>query len=352
MNLKDIRNRIDHLDLQLVALLHQRMEYALQAGKHKDAVFDPSREEAILKNVTAKGSAVLEAPFIVNLFHSIIANSKRLQEKKLKLVGFQGEHGAWSEIAIQQFGYEMVPMPCFEFGDVFSGVARQELDFGVVPVENSLEGSVNEVNDLLIGTDLFIVGEVVLPIHHNLLALPGSDHRDIRSVYSHPQALAQCRAFLTRNKLEPRPFYDTAGAARWLRHEGPRTSGVIASKLAAGIHGLEIVKENIEDHPDNATRFVLLSTQPAGGQTNKCTIAFSTKHRVGALFDILRIFAEDKINLTRLESRPDRTAPGTFGFLLDFQGRPDNPAVLGMLERVKGLTVKFKNLGFYPEATQ
>ncbi len=350
MNLKEIRNKIDHLDIELIALLHQRMEYALQAGKHKNAIFDPSREKTILDTVSSKGSALLESSFIIEVYRSVIGNSKKLQEKRLKLVGFQGEHGAWSEIAIQEFGYEMVPIPCFEFGDVFAGVAKKELDFGIVPVENSLEGSVNEVNDLLIGTELNIVGENIVPIHHNLLALPGSDHREIRTVYSHPQALAQCRAFLQRNRLEPRPFYDTAGAARWLRHEGPRTAGVIASALAADIHGLEIVKENIEDHPDNATRFVLLSERMETNGANKCTIAFSTKDRVGALLDVLRIFAEYKINLTRIESRPDRMYPGTFGFLLDLQGSPDDPLVSEALTRVKEMSVKFKNLGFYRES--
>lgn len=350
MTLMDIRNNIDHLDMQLVALLRQRMEYALQAGKRKDSVFDPTREEAILARVSSNESAVLEGGFIRELYGSIILQSKKLQAKKLRLAGFQGEHGAWSEIAVQRFGVDMVPIPCFEFEDVFSGVMRHEFDFGVVPVENSLEGSVNEVNDLLISANVHIIGEEIVPIHHNLLALPGSDHRDIRTVYSHPQALAQCRSFLLRNKLEARPFYDTAGAARWLRYEGPRTAGVIASSLAANIHGLEIVKERIEDHPDNVTRFVLLSTQPTDKEADKCTIAFSTTDRVGALLDVLTLFARSRINLTRIESRPDRAAPGAFGFLLDFQGRKDDPAVGATLEAVAGVTLKFKNLGFYPEA--
>jgi prephenate dehydratase/chorismate mutase len=352
MNLKDIRSNIDHLDAQIVGLIHQRMEYALQAGKHKDVVLDQSREEAILRNVVSMASAMVDKKFLQKVFSAFIEQSRTLQEKRLKLVGFQGEHGAWSELAVHEFGGAMVPIPCFEFGEVFSGVAKHELDYGVVPVENSIEGSVNEVNDLLLDTDLRIAGEAVIPIHHNLLALPGSDHREIRTVYSHPQALAQCRAFLSRNKLEPRPFYDTAGAARWLRHEGQRTAGVIASSLAAHIHGLEVVKERIEDHPDNATRFVLLSREPAEGRVDKCTVAFSTKHRVGALLDILRLFAEQKINLSRIESRPNRKDPGAFGFLLDFLGSPDDPAVGRTLEDVEKVSVRFKNLGFYPAASR
>jgi prephenate dehydratase/chorismate mutase len=351
MNLREIRSKIDHLDTQIVNLLHQRMEYALQAGKHKKAVCDLSREEAIIKNVTLKESAVVDSSFIKNIFGAIIVKSKELQEKNLKLVGFQGEHGAWSELAIHKLGRDMVSIPCFEFGEVFSCVANKELDFGIVPIENSIEGSVNEVNDLLLETDLKIVAEVEIPIHHNLLALPGSDYREIQTVYSHPQALAQCRSFLSRNKLEPRQFYDTAGAARWLRYEGQRSTGVIASNLAADIHGLDIVKENIEDHHDNTTRFVLLSTEKSNGQGNKCTVAFSTKHQVGALFDILRVFNDSKINLTRIESRPIRKNPGVFGFLLDFQGKPTDPNITNALERVTAMTFEFKNLGFYRGAS-
>jgi prephenate dehydratase/chorismate mutase/prephenate dehydratase len=306
----------------------------------------------VLRNVTGKASPLLEKPFILYLYEKIISESKELQHRGLKLVGFQGEHGAWSEIAVHTLGKEMVPIPCVEFSDVFAGVTNHQFEFGLVPIENSIEGSVTEVNDLLVETELNIVGEAVIPIHHNLLALPGTTNQEIRAVYSHPQALGQCRAFLTRNKFEPRPYYDTAGAARWLAHEQQRSAAVIASRLAAELHGLEILKENIEDHAQNATRFVLLSSQPRTGPANKCTIAFSTEHRVGALYDVLKIFAESKINLSRIESRPIRKNPGAFAFLLDFQGSPDNPAVQQTLQRVQATTIMFKNLGFYPEASK
>lgn len=353
MNLKEIRSNIDRIDQQLPILLRQRMEYALQAEKHKDDAQDLAREESVFEKVTAKSSSLLDKSFLSDLYKLILAESKKLQARHLKLVGFQGEHGAWSEIAIHAFGSEMAPIPCLEFRDVFACVANHDLEFGVVPVENSIEGSVTEVNDLLVEADLKIVAEAVIPIHHNLLALPGTNHQEIRSVYSHPQALGQCRAFLSRNKLEPRPFYNTAGAARWLAHERQRSAGVIASRLAAEFYELDIIKENIEDHPENATRFVLLSTQPRTGTSpaNKCTIAFSTQHRAGALSDVVRIFAENKVNLTRIESRPIRTNPGTFAFLLDFQGKPDDPAVVRALENAKKAAMMFKNLGFYPEAT-
>ncbi len=351
MNLKEVRNNIDSIDQQVLILLRHRLEYALQAGKHKNDVHDPSREESVFKNVTAQASSLMQEPFIRHLYEAIIAESKELQHRGLKLVGFQGEHGAWSEIAIHSLGNSTVPIPCLEFADVFAGVANHDFELGMVPIENSLEGSVTEVNDLLIETNLRIVAEAVIPIHHNLLALPGTSYQEIKSVYSHPQALGQCRAFLSRNKLEPRPFYDTAGAARWLAREQQRGAGVIASSLAAELHGLEIIKEHIEDHPQNATRFVMISTEHATGKANKCTITFSTQHRVGALFDVLRIFAENNINLTRIESRPIRKNPGAFAFLVDFQGNQDNDVVQRTLGQVEKVTINFKNLGFYQEAT-
>jgi len=351
VNLKEVRNNIDSIDQQILILLRHRLEYALQAGKHKNAVHDPSREESVFKNVTAQASSLMQESFIRNLYQAIINESKELQHRGLKLVGFQGEHGAWSEIAIHSLGNSTVPIPCLEFADVFAGVANHDFELGMVPIENSLEGSVTEVNDLLVETDLKIVAEAVIPIHHNLLALPGTSHQEIKSVYSHPQALGQCRAFLSRNKLEPRPFYDTAGAARWLSREQQPGAGVIASSLAAELHGLEIIKEHIEDHPQNATRFVMLSTEEATAQANKCTITFSTQHRVGALFDVLRVFAEHNINLTRIESRPIRKNPGAFAFLVDFQGSRDNDIVKKTLGQVEKATINFKNLGFYQEAS-
>jgi prephenate dehydratase/chorismate mutase len=352
VNLKEVRNNIDSIDQQILIMLRHRLEYALQAGKHKNAVHDPSREEAVFNNVTAHASSLMQEPFIRHLYETIIKESKELQHRGLKLVGFQGEHGAWSEIAIHSLGNSAVPIPCLEFANVFAGVANHDFELGMVPIENSLEGSVTEVNDLLVETNLKIVAEAVIPIHHNLLALPGTSHQEIKSVYSHPQALGQCRAFLSRNKLEPRPFYDTAGAARWLAREQQRGAGVIASALAAELHGLEIIKENIEDHPQNSTRFVMLSTEESTGPANKCTITFSTQHRVGALFDVLRVFAENNINLTRIESRPIRKNPGAFAFLVDFQGSRDNDVVRKTLALVEKATINFKILGFYQEASK
>jgi prephenate dehydratase/chorismate mutase/prephenate dehydratase len=349
-NLAAIRKMIDAIDSQILKLLNERMELGLWTKKLKGGVTDAKREEEVLQKVNLNPVGLIQPEMREKIFASIISESKRLQSQDLKLVGFQGEHGAYSELAARAHDKSLVPIPCMEFQDVFEGVESGQLDCGVVPVENSLEGSVTSVNDLLVETGLKIVAEVRTPIHHCLLALPDTDYREIRVVYSHPQALGQCRGFLARNKLEPRPFYDTAGAAKMLSAERPKAVAVIASGLCAELYGLEIIKENIEDHESNSTRFLVLSRENALGSGNKCSIMFSTKHKAGALFGVLKAFADSGINLTRIESRPIRNDPGKFAFLLDFQGREDDGKVTGALALAREECASFKVLGFYKEA--
>jgi len=350
MNLAEIRAEIDQTDMQLVKLINQRMEYVLRAGKLKQFILDPAREEQVLKQMLAQARGLIRPEFITTLYQSIIKESKLLQERNLKLVGFQGEHGAWGELAVRRYADDMIPIPCLEFANVFEGVRDRELDLGMVPVENSLEGAVTEVNDILVDTELKIAGEIVIPVRQCLLVLPGADYREIKVVYSHPQALAQCRSFLSRNKLEPRPFYDTAGAARWLAQERPSSTAVIASPIAAELYGLDIIKEDIGDNKDNFTRFLLISREPCLEAGNKCSMVFSTQHRAGALFEVLHVFAEDQINLTRIESRPIRRNPGAYAFLLDFIGKEDDPVIQQAMEKIRHMTPMFRILGFYPEA--
>ncbi|ABC78988.1 prephenate dehydratase [Syntrophus aciditrophicus] len=350
MNLGEIREKIDQTDMQLVKLINQRMEYVLRAGKLKEVILDKAREEQVLRQLLAQARGLIRPEFITTLYESILTESKALQERNLKLVGFQGEHGAWGELAIRSYADDMIPIPCVEFAHVFEGVRDRELDMGMVPVENSLEGAVTEVNDILVDTDLKIIGEIRIPVRQCLLVLPGGDYRDIKVVYSHPQALAQCRSFLSRNKLEPRPFYDTAGAARWLAQERPSSTAVIASPIAAELYGLDIVKEDIGDNTDNFTRFLLISRNSSPVAGNKCSLVFSTEHRAGALFEVLHVFAENEINLTRIESRPIRRNPGAYAFLLDFLGREDDPVVQQALEKIREKTPFFRILGFYPES--
>jgi prephenate dehydratase/chorismate mutase/prephenate dehydratase len=353
MELEELRRKIDIIDAEILKLLNRRMEFAVRTKNMKPDVDDKAREEEVLGLVANRSKGLVKPEFSQKLFREIMSESKTLQKQNTKLVGFQGEHGAYGEIAVKTLNKDWVPIPCLEFTDVFEGVGNGQFDYGVVPVENSIEGAVTQVNDLLVEmneSETKVVGEVKVPVHHCLLAMPDSDYRDIKVVYSHPQALAQCRGFIARNKLEPRPYYDTAGAAMMLSNERPKAAAAIASKLCAEMYNLEVLKENIEDHESNSTRFVVISRDKSQVKGDKCSIIFSTAHKAGALYGVLKVFSEAGINLTRIESRPIRKDPGKFAFLLDFQGSDSDKKVADAIERAKKETAMFKFLGCYKEA--
>ena len=308
MKLKEIRGKIDKIDRELLVLLHERMGLALRSRKFKDSVSDPAREEALLARAERLSLDLVERSFTRQLLKTIIEESKRLQEEDRKLVAFQGEHGAYGEVASRRLVSAGAYIPCMEFIDVFRGVEEGYFDLGVVPVENSLEGAVTQVNDLLTTTELKVIGEAKLPVTHCLLAVEDTDYREIRVVYSHPQALAQCRGFLMRNHLEPRPFYDTAGAAKMLARENPKAAAAIASSLCAELYDLEILKESIEDGPSNTTRFLLLAREAYDNGGDKTSIIFATRHEAGQLFAVLRLFCR-----SQYKPDPHRLNAAAFG---------------------------------------
>lgn len=350
MGLNEIREKINNVDRKLVMLLNRRMSLALKASKFKNGIEDPAREKEVLENAENASRGLITREFSEKLFTEIIAESKRLQAQKNMLVGFQGEHGAYSEAALKLYNNKAIPIPCRSFAEVFEMIQNGQLDAGFVPVENSIEGSVTEVNDLLVESNLWIAGEMLMPIHHCLLCLPDADHHEINTVYSHPQALGQCKGFIERNKLHPRPFYDTAGSAMMLAKKRLKYTAVIASKLAAEIYGLEVFKENIEDHESNATRFIFLTKERSEAEGDKCTIAFSTEHKAGSLFSMLKIFSEAQINLTRIESRPARKEPLKFVFLVDFQGQEKDKKIADAMKKIEVQGKMFRFLGCYKEA--
>jgi prephenate dehydratase/chorismate mutase len=347
MDLKEIRKSIDATDYEIVKLLNRRMEYALRLKRLKSAVAEPRREDEVLAHVLSYSHNVVEPDFVEQLYKSIMGEARRIQEKGLRLVGFQGEHGAYSEVAAYSYGPSLIPIPCPSFHEVFMEVESGQLDCGIVPVENSIEGAVNEVYDLLVETNLRIIGEATIPIHHSLLALPEQDYRDLRTVYSHPQALGQCRGFIARHKLEARPFYDTAGAAVMLREQKPAAAAVIASKLCAELYHLEILKENIEDNDSNKTRFVVLSREASPQDGDKCSIIFSVTHRPGGLFSVLKILSDGAINMTRIESRPLRNDPGSYAFFVDLEGSDKDERIVSALEGIRANSTSYKFLGCY-----
>ena len=347
MNLKDIRNNIDLIDFKILTHLNDRMELALVAKRLKSKIQDREREKEIFDRIRRDATGLIDANFIEKIYADIIKESRKLQQTDYQLIAFQGEHGAYGEVASREWRSDLIPVPCAEFAEVFEMVELGIFDYGIVPVENTLGGVVDQVNRLFINTVLHVVGAVELPIRLCLLAPPGTDYRDVRNVYSHPQALAQSREFLSRNKLEPVQYYNTAGAAKMLAEKKLKGSAAIASALSAQLYNLEIVKEGIEDLDRNITRFLVLSKEENKEDGDKCSIMFSTEHKTGALFRVLEVFAKEKINLTRIESIPNE--PGNYSFFLDFLGSNKEDKVVRTLDRVKDIATNFRMMGSYKE---
>jgi len=347
MSLEEIRKKIDLIDSSILKLLNDRMELALMAKRFKTQIEDTRREKDVLQKIRLNSTRLIDPGFVEKIHTEIIRQSKDLQTKDYSLIAFQGEHGAYGEAASMAWNADLIPIPCERFTLVFEGVESGLYDYGIVPVENTLDRVVGHVNELMIRSDLKVVGAVELAIHHCLLALPETDHREIRVVYSHDQALAQCRRFLARNKIEPIQHPDTAGAARMLSEKRPKGAAAIASKLAARLCDLEIIKEDIADLDRNMTRFLVLSREESGEEGDKCSVIFSTEHKAGTLFGVLEVFAKRNINLTRIESFPNE--PGTYAFFLDFMGSNRDENILEAIAEAEGITSSFKLIGCYKE---
>jgi chorismate mutase/prephenate dehydratase len=270
----------------------------------------------------------------------------------VKTVAFQGEPGAYSESAVYQFfGSKVQAKPCRDFRDVFEAVKLGEVAAGAVPVENSLEGSINQNYDLFFNYDLKVCGEVIVRIAHCLIVNPGTDMSQIKAVYSHPQALAQCRSYLEKTKWEIVPAYDTAGSVKIIKEQKLTNAAAIASERAAEIYGMQILARDIADNKENYTRFFVLSQQdsaPTG--KDKTSIIFSAKHEPGSLYNALGEFAKRKINLTRIESRPTKKTAWEYNFYVDFEGHRTEQKCGEALKALEKYAIFVKILGSYPKA--
>ena len=263
-------------------------------------------------------------------------------------VSFQGERGAYSEDAAISFFKEAIDtVPLSTFTEVVESTQNGNTDYSVLPVENSLEGSIGESYDLLVSTSLTIVGEIYYRVRHCLI---GFDRMDgIDTVYSHPQALGQCRRFIQDHKLKTIPTYDTAGSVKIIKDMNKKNVSCIASKRASEIYQVPVIKEGIEDNASNYTRFLVLSKKPLD-DGDKTSIIFSVKHEAGALFSILKEFNDFKVNLTKIESRPNKSTPWEYNFYMDFDGTKDDSTVREILEKIRQRTLFMKVLGSYKKA--
>ncbi|TAK58249.1 MAG: prephenate dehydratase [Bacteroidetes bacterium] len=272
----------------------------------------------------------------------------------MRSVAFQGEHGAFSEQAALHFFKKNVrPVPYRSFDEVFTAVQLKKCHYGIIPIENSLGGSILQNYDLLLRYNLNIVGEIKLRVNHALIANKGTTMKKVRFIYSHPQALAQCERFLKRlKKIEAVAMYDTAGAVKYIKEERRADAAAIANEEAAALYGLTILKHNIESDHRNYTRFLLLSRTPEiANAYAKTSIVFSLKDMPGALFKALSVFALRDINLHKIESRPIIGKPWEYLFYVDFEGSILEAESKNALRHLEEITHQLKILGCYPEGT-
>ncbi|MCL1977358.1 MAG: prephenate dehydratase [Candidatus Bathyarchaeota archaeon] len=265
-------------------------------------------------------------------------------------VTYQGETGAYSEMAVYKFfGNKVEPVPCKDFRDVFESVKNNQVSNGVIPIENSIEGSVNQNYDLFLTYDLKVCGEVAVKLAHVLITNPQTKFEDIKTVYSHPQALGQCRNYLEKHKWEIIPAYDTAGSVKIIKEKQLFNAAAIASEKAADLYNMNITARDIADNPSNYTRFLILShedTPPTGD--DKTSIIFSAKHAPGTLYHALGEFSSRNINLTRIESRPTKTTAWQYNFYLDFEGHRTEKRCIEALQALEKYATFTKILGSYP----
>ena len=353
MGLDEWRARIDEIDRQLLGLLSQRAELSLEIGRAKresgEPVLVPQREQEILDELARLNPGPLSAGAIRAIWSEVLSASRCLQRPFR--VSYLGPPGTNTHLAaLRHFGSSAEFVPVRGIPDVFEEVERDRTEVGLVPVENSSEGVVNHTLDGLIDSELLICGEVSLEIHHHLLSR-AADLGEIKRVYSHPQALAQCRGWLGRHlpDAEVVEMPSTSVAAEQAALD--TTTAAVASELAGQLYRLQPLRERIEDHANNVTRFLVIGRRPAGRTgRDKTSILFSIRDEVGTLHRILEPFASARLSLTKIESRPTRRRPWEYVFFVDFEGHRDEPVTQGVLAAVRERCLFLKVLGSYPIA--
>ncbi len=266
-------------------------------------------------------------------------------------MGFQGEIGAYSEKAINLYFSKANSKPYKTFSDLFVALENEQIDLAILPIENSIEGSVNESYELLLKSKVSVVGEINVKIEHCLISHHGVNKEDIDVIYSHTQALGQCKSYLKKMGCDAVTTYDTAGSVKMIKEKEMKKAAAIASKDASKLYDMNIIEENIQDHEDNFTRFFCLSNIPTKSTGNdKTSIVFSAGDVAGALYKALKEFADGGINLTKLESRLTRKKAWEYNFYLDFEGHIDDENCKKAIEELVNLGSTVKILGSYPKS--
>ncbi|HKQ26659.1 MAG TPA: prephenate dehydratase [Burkholderiales bacterium] len=351
--LKQLRSRIDALDQEILKLISERAAAANAIGRLKadGPVYRPEREAQVLRQLTGRNPGPLPDQAVTHLFTEIISACRALED--VFSVACLGPKGTFSEDAVVKHFGGQAPATLFgSIDEVFRAVEAGSVGYGVVPVENSTEGAVGRTLDNLLSTPLGICGEVVLPVHQNLLS-KAVKIAAVKRIYSHAQSLAQCVRWLSQNcpRTERVPVASNAEAARMAAAEAD--AAAIAGRSAAEHYGLQVLAANIEDEPNNTTRFAVISRQevPPSGN-DKTSLVMSTRNIPGAIHELLTPLARCGVSMTRLESRPSRTGLWEYVFFVDLEGHQTEDKVAGALEEMRGLAAFLKILGSYPVAAQ
>jgi len=352
--LSKLREKIDKLDEQLQDLLNQRAKLAQDVAQAKNKSDDNNfyraeREAQVLRTVKQRNKGPISDEEIARLFREIMSACLALEQ--IMTIAFLGPEGTFTQAAaLKHFGHSVKTLPLASIHDVFREVESGNASYGVVPVENSTEGVINHTLDEFMNSGLNICGEVELRIHHHLLGKINSID-DVKLIYSHQQSLAQCRKWLETNlpEIEQRNVSSNAEAARLAAKQDNAVA--IAGETAAEIYGLNILAKNIEDEPDNTTRFLVIGkrTTPASGK-DKTSLLVSTHNKPGALHAILEPLVKNKISMTRIESRPSRRGMWDYVFFIDFEGHRDTPNVAQAIIELERAASFVKVLGSYPKA--
>ena len=350
--LKGSRDRIDAIDDQILSLLHQRLEMAQEIGRIKGdkAKWDPLRERQIFQKLKRNNKNFPEEP-LISIFHEIITTC-RLSQKQVD-VAYLGPEATFSNLAgVKYFGHSATYRPVETIEDIFVEVEKDRTTYGIVPVENSIEGSVTSTLDAFMKCRVKICGEVNLDITHNLINQTGN-LEDIKLVASHSQPLAQCRQWLRKNlpNVDQEPVFSTGVASQMAAKD--KSVAAIASSLAIKTYHLQEVVRGIEDYSGNTTRFLLIGKKsPSRSGRDKTSLLVALLDRPGALNDSLAILADLDINLTRIESRPVKGEPGKYLFFIDMLGHMEDEMIRSACDQLQSTCSFFEWLGSYPQATE
>ena len=373
-DLQKTRAEVDEIDRQIAELFEKRMrltediaEFKLQHGVR---VVDPEREEEMYRELRGMASSEFNAMGIQEVLKQIISISRKRQYQiqtengltedlgfeeidevyKNKKVVFQGVEGAYGYAAmLEYFGDDVNCFHVATFKEAIEAIVNKEANFAVLPIENSTAGIVTDMYDLLMSYDITIVDEHTLKVEHKLLGLPGTKLSDIRSVYSHPQALSQCKPYLEQHEeWIQKEYTNTAAACKKISDDGDPTQAAIGSEYAARLYGLEILAENIHYDNNNSTRFIIVSRNKMfRSDARRVSICFSTRHSQGSLYNILSHIIYNQLNMTLIESRPIPDSPWEYRFFVDFEGNLNDSAVKNALRGIRHDAMDLRILGNY-----